>query len=67
MGTVVERGEWAIVGGTGEFALARGVVYKSNAKYIPGEGDIIELDIRCLYTPTERSKVTQIFRRRLTM
>ncbi|KAM0897149.1 hypothetical protein ACQ4PT_022757 [Festuca glaucescens] len=57
MGTVVVKGEWAIVGGTGEFTLARGVIYKHDSKFVRGEGDCIELDIHCLYTPMERSKV----------
>ena len=58
MGTVVEDGEWAIVGGTGEFTLARGVIYKANSITIGREDDSVELDIHCLYTPMERSKVT---------
>lgn len=58
MGTVVEKGEWAIVGGTGEFTLARGVIYKPRAEYINQVGDVIELDIHCFYTPVERSKGT---------
>ena len=57
MGTVVAEGEWAILGGTGEFALARGVIYKTYSKYINQVGDVIELDIHCLYTAMERSKV----------
>ncbi|CAM0955785.1 unnamed protein product [Alopecurus aequalis] len=58
MGTVVHKGEWAIVGGTGEFMLARGVIYKPYAKYLHNVGDVIEIDIHCLYTPMERSKGT---------
>ncbi|KAF6998556.1 hypothetical protein CFC21_014671 [Triticum aestivum] len=58
MGTVVAEGEWAILGGTGEFALARGVIYKTYSKYINQVGDVIELDIHCLYTAMERSKGT---------
>lgn len=58
MGTVVVKGEWAIVGGTGEFTLARGVIYKSSTKFVQNEGDSVELDIHCLYTPMERSKGT---------
>lgn len=61
MGTVVEKGEWAIVGGTGEFTLARGIIYKPRAEYINQVGDVIQLDIHCFYTPVERSKVTKIF------
>ncbi|XP_047043751.1 dirigent protein 11-like [Lolium rigidum] len=58
MGTVVEKGEWAIVGGTGELTLARGVIYKHDSEFVRDEGDCIELDIHCLYTPMERSKGT---------
>jgi hypothetical protein len=67
MGTVVEKGEWAIVGGTGELTLARGVIYKHDSEFVRDEGDCIELDIHCLYTPMERSKVTQTFRYGLTV
>ncbi|EMS67500.1 hypothetical protein TRIUR3_29786 [Triticum urartu] len=42
--SVDEEGEWSIVGGTGEFAMARGVVTKKLHKKIDG-GDIIELTI----------------------
>ncbi|KAM0897148.1 hypothetical protein ACQ4PT_022756 [Festuca glaucescens] len=58
MGTVVEKGEWAIVGGTGELTLARGTIYKHDSEFVRGEGDCIEIDIHCLYTPMERSKGT---------
>lgn len=58
MGTVVHEGEWAIVGGTGEFTLARGVIYKPYMKNVDMENDIIELHIHFLYTPMDRSKGT---------
>ncbi|TKW25027.1 hypothetical protein SEVIR_3G089500v4 [Setaria viridis] len=47
MGTYVDIGEFAIVGGTKQFAMARGVIYK---KYLPeqstSDGGIIQLTIR---------------------
>jgi hypothetical protein len=47
MGTSVESGEFAIVGGTGQFGMARGVIYK---RYLPeqstSDGGIIQLTIR---------------------
>ncbi|VAI81866.1 unnamed protein product [Triticum turgidum subsp. durum] len=42
--SVEKEGEWSIVGGTGEFAMARGVVNKKLHGNIDG-GDIIELTI----------------------
>ncbi|KAJ1695037.1 hypothetical protein LUZ63_011735 [Rhynchospora breviuscula] len=49
MGPVVEEGEWAIVGGTGEFPLAQGVIYK---KFLEqrSNGNIMELDIHAFYS-----------------
>ncbi|KAE8775550.1 hypothetical protein D1007_51941 [Hordeum vulgare] len=42
--SVKKEGEWAIVGGTGEFAMARGVIKIKVHEKIPG-GEILELDI----------------------
>ncbi|KAL6622982.1 hypothetical protein ACP70R_019063 [Stipagrostis hirtigluma subsp. patula] len=53
MGPVVEEGEWSIVGGTGEFTLAQGVIYKRFHEQ-RSEGNIMELDIHAFYTPMER-------------
>lgn len=44
MGLSVEEGEWAIVGGTGQFAMTRGVIYKRIHKQ-RNDGNIIELTI----------------------
>ncbi|BAF29458.2 Os12g0228700 [Oryza sativa Japonica Group] len=44
MGVPVECGEWAIVGGTGEFIMASGVIYKKVHER-RSEGNIIELTI----------------------
>ncbi|EAZ19943.1 hypothetical protein OsJ_35535 [Oryza sativa Japonica Group] len=45
MGIVVERGEWAIVGGTGQFAMANGVIFKKFHEQ-KQEGNIMELTIQ---------------------
>nr|CAB3462273.1 unnamed protein product [Digitaria exilis] len=45
MGIVVERGDWAIVGGTGEFAMATGVIYK-RFHVQNSDGNIMELTIK---------------------
>ncbi|KAJ1704324.1 hypothetical protein LUZ63_004103 [Rhynchospora breviuscula] len=50
MGPVVENGEWAIVGGTGEFALARGVISKKLIQQ-KRHGNVMELDIHAFYSP----------------
>ena len=47
MGVPVEGGEWAIVGGTGRFAMATGVI-KKRVHERTGEGNIIELTIQAL-------------------
>ncbi|KAM3355046.1 hypothetical protein ACQJBY_025675 [Aegilops geniculata] len=44
--TTEEQGEWAIVGGTGQFAMARGVIQrKMHQKLADGHGDVLELTI----------------------
>lgn len=55
MGPIVEHGEWAIVGGTGEFTLAQGIIYKTFYQQHK-DGNIMELDIHALYTPMARSQ-----------
>lgn len=45
MGIVVEQGEWAIVGGTGQFAMANGVIFKKFHEQ-KKEGNIMELTIK---------------------
>ncbi|KAJ3705521.1 hypothetical protein LUZ61_009226 [Rhynchospora tenuis] len=49
MGPVVERGEWAIVGGTGQFHLAHGVIYKKFHEQRKN-GNIMELNIHAFYS-----------------
>ncbi|XP_078150148.1 dirigent protein 7-like [Carex rostrata] len=49
MGPDVEEGEWAIVGGTGEFCLAQGVIYKTFLKH-QSDRNIMELDIHAFYS-----------------
>ncbi|KAL6640893.1 hypothetical protein ACP70R_019074 [Stipagrostis hirtigluma subsp. patula] len=44
MGLSVEEGEWSIVGGTGQFAMARGIINKRLEEQ-RGDGNIIELTI----------------------
>ena len=45
MGIVVEEAEWAIVGGTGEFAMATGVIQKRFHEQ-RSDGNIVELTIQ---------------------
>lgn len=45
MGIIVESGEWAVVGGTGQFAMANGVITKKFHEQ-RNDGNIIELTIR---------------------
>ncbi|TVU13638.1 hypothetical protein EJB05_37058, partial [Eragrostis curvula] len=45
MGVAVEHGEWAIVGGTGEFAMATGVIYRRVHERTSDE-NVIELTIQ---------------------
>ncbi|CAL5089661.1 unnamed protein product [Urochloa decumbens] len=47
MGITVESGEWAVVGGTGEFAMATGVISKKLYER-RSDGNIIQLTIRAL-------------------
>jgi Dirigent-like protein len=49
MGPVVEEGEWAIVGGTGKFPLAKGIIYKKMVEQ-KRNGNIIQLDIHAFYS-----------------
>lgn len=61
MGIVVERGEWAIVGGTGQFAMANGVIFKKFHEQ-KQEGNIMELTIQgfCPVLKGSQSLVTKI-------
>ncbi|XP_037482907.1 mannose/glucose-specific lectin-like [Triticum dicoccoides] len=49
MGISVEEGEWAIVGGTGQFAMANGVIYKKFHEQ-RSDGNIIELTVHAFCT-----------------
>ncbi|KAJ3705879.1 hypothetical protein LUZ61_009584 [Rhynchospora tenuis] len=53
MGTVVEGGDWSILGGTGEFTLAEGVIYKNRVETV-SDGDIMEVFIQAFYTPVPK-------------
>ncbi|XP_078149634.1 pterocarpan synthase 1-like [Carex rostrata] len=48
MGPVVEQGEWAIVGGTGQFRMAQGIIFKKVLE-AKADGNILELDIHAFY------------------
>uniref|UniRef100_A0ACD5V295 Uncharacterized protein n=1 Tax=Avena sativa TaxID=4498 RepID=A0ACD5V295_AVESA len=54
MGTSIGSKEWAIVGGTGEFTLAQGVMYTGKTHTIPDVGHFLELEFRALYTPMKK-------------
>ncbi|CAL5089649.1 unnamed protein product [Urochloa decumbens] len=62
MGITLETGEWAIVGGTGQFAMATGVISKRFHEQRRDDGDIIELTIRafCPLLKGTRYPVTKI-------
>lgn len=49
-GTSQINGEWSIVGGTGELAMAKGTVRRTEVSYT-GNIRISELNIHVLYTP----------------
>jgi hypothetical protein len=55
MGISVEEGEWAIVGGTGQFTMATGVIYKKFHEQT-SDGNIIELTIHG-FCPVLKSQV----------
>jgi len=57
MGISVEHGEHAIVGGTGQFAMARGVIYKKFHEQ-RSDGNIIQLTIRGFFPVLKRSPPT---------
>uniref|UniRef100_J3NCA4 Dirigent protein n=1 Tax=Oryza brachyantha TaxID=4533 RepID=J3NCA4_ORYBR len=59
MGVPVEGGEWSIVGGTGEFAMASGVIYKKVHERRP-EGNIIELTVHGFCTSLKGRKFVPI-------
>ncbi|KAJ3709040.1 hypothetical protein LUZ61_012745 [Rhynchospora tenuis] len=52
-GTDVNEGEWSIVGGSGQFAKAEGVIYKKKVHDQNG-GDIMEVTIIATYTRLDK-------------
>jgi len=57
MGISVEDGEWSIVGGTGQFAMASGVIHKKFHEQ-RSDGNIIELTVHA-FCPVQKSSQTQ--------
>jgi hypothetical protein len=57
MGTGTNGQEWAIVGGTGEFTQAQGVIYHKLSRSIKSGDFVHELDVHAFYTPMKRQKV----------
>jgi hypothetical protein len=57
MGTGTNGQEWAIVGGTGEFTQAQGVIYHKLSHNIKSGENVDELDVHAFYTPMKRQKV----------
>uniref|UniRef100_A0A0E0RAX3 Dirigent protein n=1 Tax=Oryza rufipogon TaxID=4529 RepID=A0A0E0RAX3_ORYRU len=51
--TTGQKGEWAIVGGTGKFSLAQGVIHKEMVRTNPGTGEVRLLQIRAKYSTVE--------------
>lgn len=56
MGQYLSEGEMAIMGGTGEFAMARGVIKFRTVKNTAHES-YKQLDIHTFYVPTRVSKI----------
>ncbi|KAJ3709107.1 hypothetical protein LUZ61_012812 [Rhynchospora tenuis] len=52
-GVDVNNGEWGIVGGTGKFSKAHGIIYKKKVQDVPG-GDIMEVTILATFTPMQK-------------
>ncbi|RCV09206.1 hypothetical protein SETIT_2G008600v2 [Setaria italica] len=57
MGPHIRFGQWAIVGGTGEFTLARGIIHKTEVERLRDK-NIIELKIHAFYTPMRAEAVS---------
>lgn len=62
IGVIPQDGQWSIIGGMGEFTMARGVV---DHKIVPGKGvdgvsRIYELNIHVVYTPMGSSAVSSM-------
>ncbi|EEC66746.1 hypothetical protein OsI_33110 [Oryza sativa Indica Group] len=56
MGTTPAEGQWAISSGTGEFALAHGIIKQKVIQSTPGE-NVKELHVHAFYTPMNDSVV----------
>ena len=61
MGITVEVGEWAIVGGTGQFAMASGVITKKFHEQ-RSDGNIIELAIHAFCPLLKGTRVRNIIK-----
>lgn len=59
MGVTPSDGQWAISGGTGEFALAHGIIKQ---KVVQGNADenVKELHVHAFYTPMNTSVVSDM-------
>ncbi|CAL5032195.1 unnamed protein product [Urochloa decumbens] len=61
------EGEWAIVGGTGDFTFAQGVIYYKTVNIYKKygnegkDGSLKRLDIRVLYRPVQKSELKYVF------
>lgn len=60
MGLDVTEGEWAIVGGTGQFSMATGVIYKKLHAQM-SEGNVVELTIHGFCPVLNGPKVIMLF------
>lgn len=58
MGMSPEYGDWSIIGGSGEFTMARGVVEHQVVQEVSGVWRIYELKIHAFYTPMNSSVVS---------
>jgi hypothetical protein len=64
MGFTPNEGQWSITGGTGEFALAHGIIKQKAIQGTNTESikeNIKELHIHAFYTPMNSSVVSAIF------
>ncbi|RLN31167.1 hypothetical protein C2845_PM05G08520 [Panicum miliaceum] len=55
MGITPQDGQWSIIGGTGEFIMAQGVIDHKIVQDVPGISRIYELNIHGVYTPMDSS------------
>ena len=57
--TADDQGEWAIVGGTGDFAMARGVMKRKVHQKV-ADGEVLELTVDAFCHMKVRSRVRSI-------